>query len=39
MEEEDKVPFFKSWSAWYVLVILALIVYIALFYFITYAYS
>lgn len=34
-QENDKAPFFKSWTGWYVLVLLFLVVLIIIFYFIT----
>ena len=34
-EENDKAPFFKSWTTWYVLVIAVLAVLIIAFYFFT----
>ena len=37
--QKDKVPLFKSWNYWYVLVIVFLIVLIFLFYFLTKAFS
>ena len=38
-EDKDKVPFFKNWSSWYVLVIGFLIMLIILFYFFTKHFS
>ena len=34
-QENDKAPFFKSWTGWYVLVLLFLVVLIIIFYLIT----
>lgn len=34
-EENDKAPLFKSWTGWYVLVLLVLLGLIVLFYFFT----
>jgi len=34
-EDNDKAPFFKSWTGWYMLVLLVLLGLIVLFYFIT----
>ncbi len=38
-EEEEKIPLFKSWSAWYALVIGFLLVCILVFYFLTNYFS
>jgi hypothetical protein len=38
-EENNKVPLFKSWTAWYVLVIAFLAVLIVLFYLFTKTFS
>ena len=37
--DNDKVPLFKSWIHWYVVVILFLVVLIGLFYFFTKTFS
>jgi len=34
-QENDKAPFFKSWTGWYVFVLLFLVVLIIIFYLIT----
>ena len=38
-DQKDKAPFFKSWTYWYVLVIVFLVVLIILFYFFTKAFA
>ena len=38
-EEKDRVPLFKTWTQWYLAVILFLVLQIILFYYITNYYS